>query len=269
MERLCTPIAAAFTPCAYALTPVTNFLLPSTSLPVPLSTESAPVVRLLLLPVKVAAPFVIVSRPSERLLRPEVRSFIPLVSFLLFAVRAFAPLFKSLTPLINAGISPAASDKEPVFAANFSKIAACVCISFKRVSISPRLTFSSPSVSLSALGASPNAFLASPVRPLILILSGSTFTLTLLSIAFFNALFISGVKPSISTLSIADLAAALASAVALLLIESFLSEICLFASSVALLSTSSNAFFALLNFSETLLLCASIFLLYASTAADS
>ena len=262
MERLCTPIAAAFTPCAYALTPVTNFLLPSTSLPVPLSTESAPVVRLLLLPVKVAAPFVIVSRPSERLLRPKVRAFIPLV-------RAFAPLFRSLTPLINAGISPAASDKEPVFAANFSKIAACVFISFKRVSISPRLTFSSPSVSLSALGASPNAFLASPVRPLISMLDGSTLTLTLLSMALFKALFISSVNPSIFTLSIADLAAALASAVALLLIESFLLEICLFASSVALLSTSSNAFFALLNFSETFLLCASILLLYAFTAADS
>jgi len=100
-------------------------------------------------------------------------------------------------------------------------------------------------------------------------LDGSTLTLTLLSMALFKALFISSVNPSIFTLSIADLAAALASAVALLLIESFLLEICLFASSVALLSTSSNAFFALLNFSETFLLCASILLLYAFTAADS
>ena len=206
-----------------------------------------------------------VSSPVERVLRPEVKSFIPLVSVLLFAVRACAPVFNSSTPLIKSGIWLAASDKEPVFAAKLSNTAACVFISFNRVSISLSPTLTLPILSFSALGASPNAFSASLARPLISMLDGSALTLTLLSMALFKALFISSVNPSIFTLSMADLASSFAFEVALLLRESFWLAIL----SVAFLSISSNADFALLNFSETSLLCSSILLLCASTASDN
>ena len=102
-----------------------------------------------------------------------------------------------------------------------SNTAACVFISFNRVSISLSPTLTLPILSFSALGASPNAFSASLARPLISMLDGSALTLTLLSMALFKALFISSVNPSIFTLSMADLASSFAFEVALLLRESF------------------------------------------------